>query len=171
MNIVRQGSGGNVIKRRKTHADFYLRKERFAHAIREYEALIEQVDESEHEFLGSVYHNMGIAYARQFLFEQAEEAFPQCVSCVTVTEGISTAMRQQNDASAGARIYPEISSMINYSDDTLRLEEEMRVAVAEWEQSDEFAEFKNMMGTGYRGIPRVGRKASCGVQGRLPQVR
>jgi hypothetical protein len=38
--------------------------------------------------------------------------------------------------------------MINYSDDTLRLEEEMRVAVAEWEQSDEFAEFKNMMGNG-----------------------
>ncbi|MBQ6638955.1 MAG: hypothetical protein IJH82_09955, partial [Lachnospiraceae bacterium] len=73
LEIVRQGSGGNVIKRRKTHADFYLRKERFAHAIREYEALIDQVDESQRGFLAGVYHNMGIALARQFLFERAEE--------------------------------------------------------------------------------------------------
>ena len=148
MDIVRQGSGGNVIKRRKTHADFYLRKERFAHAIREYEALIEQVDESEHEFLGSVYHNMGIAYARQFLFEQAAASFRNAY----LADGDG---RHFFCFAAAKRLYlpereyiQEISSMINYSDDTLRLEEEMRVAVAEWEQSDEFAEFKKMMGNG-----------------------
>ncbi len=148
MEIVRQGSGGNIIKRRKTHADFYLRKERFAHAIREYEALIEQVDESEHAFLGSVYHNMGIAFARQFLFEQAACAFRNAY----LADGDG---KHFYCYAASMRMYlPEreyiqqISTMYDHSDDTLRLEEDMKVAVAEWEASDECAEYITAMQRG-----------------------
>ena len=148
LDIVRQGSGTNVIRRRKTHADFYLRKDRFAHAIREYEALIEQVDESEHEFLGSVYHNMGIAFARQFLFEQAASSFRNAY----LADGngghfycYAAAMRMY----LPEREYiQQISTIYDHSEDTLRLEEDMRVAVAEWEQSDEFMQFVDAMKNG-----------------------
>jgi len=148
LEIVRQGSGGNVIRRRKTHADFYLRKERYAHAIREYDALIEQVDESEREFLGGVYYNRGIALARQFLFAQAEESFRNAYLLDSKKEyfyGYAAAMRMR----LPEREYiQQISSMLDMSDDTLKLEEDMKVFEAEWKESDEHAEFESVIGDG-----------------------
>ncbi len=148
LEIVRQGSGGNVIRRRKTHADFYLRKERYAHAIREYDALIEQVDESEREFLGGVYYNRGIALARQFLFAQAEESFRNAYLLDPKKEyfyGYAAAMRMR----LPERDYiAQISSMLDKAEDTIKLEEDMKVFEAEWKESDEHAEFETAIGDG-----------------------
>ena len=148
LEIIRQGSGTNVIRRRKIHADFYLRKERFAHAIREYEALIEQVDESEKDFLGSVYHNRGIALARQFLFEQAADSFRNAYLLDGKKEhfyGYAAAKRMY----LPEREYiQQISSLYDYSEESIRLEEDMRVFAAEWEQSDECRSFHEVMDDG-----------------------
>lgn len=148
LDIVRQGSGGNVIKRRKSHADFYLRKERFDHAIREYEALIEQVDPAEREFLAGVYHNLGVAFARQFLFEQSAEAFRNAF----LLDGKSI---HYYCYAAAMRMYlpdreyiQQISSGYDHSEETLKLEEDMRVLQEEWVQSDEYLEFSDNMKDG-----------------------
>ena len=141
LEIVRQGSGGNVIKRRKTHADFYLRKERFAHAIREYEALIDQVDESQRGFLAGVYHNMGIALARQFLFERAEEAFRNAYLLDGDKEHFYCYAAAKRLRLPEREYIQEISTTLDGTEDTLKLEEDIKVAEAEWEQSDEFRNF------------------------------
>ncbi|MBR3039898.1 MAG: hypothetical protein IKI20_04500 [Lachnospiraceae bacterium] len=140
LEIVRQGTGGNVIKRRKTHADFYLRKERYAHAIKEYEALIDQVSESERDFLGGVYHNLGIAFARQFLFEQAEEAFRNAYLLDGKKEHFFSYAAAKRMHLSESEYVRQISNMIDMGDDTLRLEEEMKIIEAEWLESDECKE-------------------------------
>jgi len=141
LEIVRQGSGSNVIRRRKTHADFYLRKERYAHAIKEYETLIEQVDESEKAFLGSVYHNLGIAYARQFLFEQAEEAFRNAYLYDGKDEHFYCFAAAKRMRLPEREYIREISEILDRGQDTLKLEEDMKIYSAEWEQSDEYIAF------------------------------
>ena len=139
--IVRQGGSTNIIKRRKTHADFYLRKERYDHAIKEYEALIDQVDESEKEFLGGVYHNLGIALARQFLFERAEEAFRNAYLLDGKKEHFYCYAAAKRLRLPEREYIQEISTTLDGTEDTLKLEEDIKVAEAEWEQSDEFRNF------------------------------
>ena len=148
LEIVHQSGSSNIIKRRKTHADFYLRKERFAHAIREYEALIEQVDEREKEFLGSVYHNLGIALARQFLFERAEESFRNAYLLDGKKEHFYCYAAAKRLYLPEREYIQQISSFLDMGEDTLKLEEDMKVVDAEWLQSDECMEIENVLSGG-----------------------
>ncbi len=73
--IIRDMVSSDIYHRRKSHADFFLKKERYMPAIKEYEQLIETVDEEEKFFLAELYHSLGIAKARLFIFNEAVDAF------------------------------------------------------------------------------------------------
>ena len=148
LEIVRQGGSTNIIKRRKTHADFYLRKERYDHAIKEYEALIDQVDESEKEFLGGVYHNLGIALARQFLFERAEEAFRNAYLLDGKKEHFYCYAAAKRLYLPEGEYIRQISSVLDMGADTLQLEEDMKTINAAWPETDEAKEINEVLDAG-----------------------
>ena len=61
----------------KTVGDRMLENRRYEKAIREYRNILSmrQRDSQSAEFLAQVYHNMGIAYAQLFLYDQAAKCF------------------------------------------------------------------------------------------------
>lgn len=73
INAVRDCSGRSVGERKKTRADYYLENGKYELAIKEYELLLkEREDCTETAFEGGIYHGMGVAFAKMFLFEQAD---------------------------------------------------------------------------------------------------
>ncbi len=65
-------------ERQKLRADRMLANGRLEAAILEYRRLLSRERGKENqELLGAVCHNMGVAYARLFLFQEAAEAFQQ----------------------------------------------------------------------------------------------
>ncbi len=62
---------------RKIRADHLLEKEKYLNSIYEYKRLLDSEDKtkSNHIMLGSIWHNLGTAYARLFLFEEAKQCY------------------------------------------------------------------------------------------------
>ena len=69
----------SVCERIKTRGDTYLENSCFYSAIRNYEKILDSpVDTTlPAYFYAKVYHNMGVAYARLFIYDQAESYFNQ----------------------------------------------------------------------------------------------
>lgn len=73
INAVRDCSGQSVGERKKTRADYYLENGKYELAIKEYELLLKEREEcTETAFEGGLYHGMGVAFAKMFLFKQAD---------------------------------------------------------------------------------------------------
>ena len=73
VNAVHECSGRSVGERKKTRADYYLENGKYELAIKEYELLLkEREDCTQTAFEGSIYYGMGVAFAKMFLFEQAD---------------------------------------------------------------------------------------------------
>lgn len=73
INAVHDCSGRSVGERKKTRADYYLENGKYELAIKEYELLLKEREEcTQTAFEGSIYHGMGVAFAKMFLFEQAD---------------------------------------------------------------------------------------------------
>ena len=68
-----------MCERLKTRGDTYLENSCFYSAIRNYEKILDSpVDTTlPAYFYAKVYHNMGVAYARLFIYDQAESYFNQ----------------------------------------------------------------------------------------------
>lgn len=63
-------------ERKKLRADRMLANGRFGAAILEYQRLLlKEREKGNQELLGAICHNMGVAYAKLFLFQEAAEAF------------------------------------------------------------------------------------------------
>ncbi len=62
-------------KRLKLLGDTCMEKRLYAQALRKYEEILayRRKEACEEEFIGRVYHNMGIAYAKMLLYKEAEE--------------------------------------------------------------------------------------------------
>lgn len=67
----------NVYERLKARADAFLENKRYYSAIRNYSAIIEGKPDTSLSglFYAQVYHNMGVAHARMFLYTQAASYF------------------------------------------------------------------------------------------------
>ena len=73
LSAVRDCSGRSVGERKKTRADYYLESGKYELAIKEYELLLKEREDCAVTFFeGTIYHGMGIAFAKMFLFEQAD---------------------------------------------------------------------------------------------------
>lgn len=63
------------LERMKYTADSCLRKKRYMHALKRYEAILadKETEPCEEGFLGRVYHNIGVVYANMLFYKEAEE--------------------------------------------------------------------------------------------------
>lgn len=73
LSAVRDCFGRSVGERKKTRADYYLESKKYELALKEYELLLrEHEDQVDTPFHGDIYYGMGLAFAKMFLFEQAD---------------------------------------------------------------------------------------------------
>ena len=75
IKVIKDEEGSSEFDKRKARGDFFLTKERYEYAIREYEVLLSTLDNEESERVACIYHNLGVAKSRLFLFEQAADDF------------------------------------------------------------------------------------------------
>lgn len=75
--LFRSMDGKTVLECRKVKGDQYLKQEKYALAAAEYRRLLKPENRMRmtDELRGFLYHNLGVAYARMFLFPEAAECF------------------------------------------------------------------------------------------------
>lgn len=75
--IIEKMKGKNSMERRKMKADYYLAKKRYRYAACGYLELLqpEFLQQMTEELQGHIMHNLGVVYARLFLFQEAARMF------------------------------------------------------------------------------------------------
>lgn len=75
-------------ERSRLKADDYVRNRQYYKAVREYERLLEQPEAEEPKMAAKLYHNMGVACSRMFLFREAASHFLQAFLTVPAKESM-----------------------------------------------------------------------------------
>ncbi len=141
VTVIKEGEGSSEFDKRKARGDFFLNKERYEYAIREYETLLSGLNDEESERVASIYHNMGVAKARLFLFEQAAEDFLRAYDCdedpIHYYSYIATLRFTLTD-----REYIKmIGDDAKMSEVTLKLEADLKKAKNDFFESREYKDF------------------------------
>lgn len=85
-SIMREGSSLSVEERRKMRADSYCKRQKYRAALDEYADLLANVPAEDVKMRAKLHHNMGVAYAGLFLYEQAAQAFRNAFEIYPNTE-------------------------------------------------------------------------------------
>lgn len=73
--VIKGNAGLNSYEKQKAKADYMLQNKRYILALERYHELLLRLPEEEKELRGRVLHNMGVIYAKLFMFEHAQENF------------------------------------------------------------------------------------------------
>lgn len=76
-NLVQSMDGKTVLECRKVQADQYLKNGKYVLAASCYQRILkpENLERVTDELRGRLYHNLGVCYARMFLFQEASQCF------------------------------------------------------------------------------------------------
>jgi tetratricopeptide (TPR) repeat protein len=75
--LVRVSADVSLVEKQKARADYFLESRRYVLAMQEYRNLLQDGDALAPDFSGKIYHNLGTAQAKLFLFEKAAASFEQ----------------------------------------------------------------------------------------------
>lgn len=134
---LKSNSGLNNLERKKRQADYLLRNERFETAIEEYEGLLNLLPDVESAMKIGIYHNMGYAYARLFMFDVAAKFLRRSFDMSKDPEvalQFLMAMRMYLSENKYLNFIAEHQEFKEYS---LELEKKMNVVLGEFEGSQE----------------------------------
>ena len=67
----------SLVEKQKARSDYFLESRRYVLAMQEYRNLLQDGDALAPDFSGKIYHNLGTAQAKLFLFEKAAASFEQ----------------------------------------------------------------------------------------------
>lgn len=135
--VIRNSAGLNPYERLKTKADYMLQNNRYMLALNRYDELLSGLPSGERELRGKVLHNRGVANAKLFLFERAQEDFLSAYEMNGSTESLKlflTARRMQDKESdylAFLAEHPE------WHDISLKVERMVEQAAGAYEMTDE----------------------------------
>ncbi|MBO4776141.1 MAG: hypothetical protein J5515_05960 [Lachnospiraceae bacterium] len=143
LKVIKESEGSSEFDKRKARGDFFLTKERYSYAIREYEFLLSTLNDEESERVAAVYHNLGVAKSRLFLFEQAADDFLRAYDCdedpVHYYAYIATLRFTLTDREY-VRMIGDDSKMREV---TLKLEADIEKAKKDFLESPEYIDFLN----------------------------
>lgn len=142
IKVMEDGEGSSEFDKRKARGDFFLSKERYAYAIREYEALLALVPDEESDRVATIYHNMGVAKARMYLFEQAAEDFLRAYDCDDDEVHYYAYMATLRFTLTDTEYVKKIGDDARMSNVTLKLEADLEEAKKEFLESSEYLDFK-----------------------------
>lgn len=147
---VRECAGRSVGERKKNRADYYLENHKYELAIKEYELLLResQVEYGGNTynvpFYGDVYFGMGMAFAKMFLFRQADYYFEKSYN-ILKDENVAFHML------AAKRLYMSEQEYICYIADypeffgaSQDLEEKLNESEKMWQVSEKKKQLKDL---------------------------
>lgn len=143
LRVMKEGEGSSEFDKRKARGDFFLGKERYAYAIREYEALVASEKDDESERIASVYHNMGVAKARMFLFDQAGDDFLRAYDCDDNEEHYYAYIATLRFSLTDMEYVKKIGTDSSMSAVTLKLESDLENAKNSFKESPDYKEYMN----------------------------
>lgn len=73
--LINNSSSLNLLEKKKTRADYFVKQGKIIRALEEYEQLIEEIAQSDDLLLSRVLHNIGVLYADMFEFGRAAAFF------------------------------------------------------------------------------------------------
>ena len=132
-------------QRLRMRGDYLLKNNKNSVALQTYEDLIERLDlQKEKEAAGAVFHNMGVIYARMFLFEEAAVYFNKAYETDGKREHmvayLSTFRIRMSDESYLRRI----REFGNEFEATSLLENRLEQALSEYKNSDDYLRIKGI---------------------------
>lgn len=75
LNSIAESETLDVFQKRKSNADYFVRKKKFFRAMLEYRRLLEETERTELVFRSEIIHNMGVIYANMLHFKEALNCF------------------------------------------------------------------------------------------------
>ena len=141
LKVMKDEEGSSEFDKRKARGDFFLTKERYSYAIREYETLLSGLDNEESDRVAKVYHNMGVAKARLFLFEQASEDFLRAYDCDEDPEHYYAYIATLRFTLTDREYVKQIGDDLKMRQITLKLEEDIDEAKKRFLESPEYLDF------------------------------
>ena len=78
---LQNGTNLSIYEKKKVRADYFAENGKYVLSLRSYDALLEELPESETVLRAKIYHNKGTAYARIFRFAEAAESFKLAFDC------------------------------------------------------------------------------------------
>lgn len=132
--LLRDGSRLSVPERKKMRADAYCKRQRYALALAEYEEVLSICDEQDVKLHAKLYHNMGVAHAGMFYYEQAAKCFKQAFHIYPNTESYVQLLTALKLCSSQEEYLSYLSQHPESYEDSLEVESRLKMAESEWER-------------------------------------
>ena len=126
-------------EKKKKRGDFLMQNCKYAKALLEYEWLLSDLPEQEKNLRGDILHNMGVALAGLFLFEEAAERFLEAYRCRPETAYYRSYLAAKRMLYDDKEYISFVAEYPDAYDISLKLEQEVDRILEDWERSDEFA--------------------------------
>lgn len=134
---IKSNEGLNPCERGKAKADHMLQNRKFFMALKLYHSLLAQIPETDAKLRGSIYHNMGVACAKMFMFRQAAEWFMQAYEADREPESLESYLAAIRMRCEDKEYITYIADHPEYHDASLRVERKMEQASGQFEGTDE----------------------------------
>lgn len=134
---VKSNEGLNPYERKKAKADYMLQNRKYFMALKQYYSLLEQMPETDKILRGAVLHNMGVACAGMFMFEQAAGWFMQAYGQDRNEESLEMYLMSLRMHYEDKEYITFIADHPEYHDVSLRVERQMEQASGQFEGTDE----------------------------------
>lgn len=134
---IKSNEGLNPCKRGKAKADHMLQNRKFFMALKLYHSLLAQIPETDAKLRGSIYHNMGVACAKMFMFRQAAEWFMQAYEADREPESLESYLAAIRMRCEDKEYITYIADHPEYHDVSLQVERKMEQASGQFEGTDE----------------------------------
>lgn len=134
---IRGNEGRSPQERQKSKADYMLQNGRYYGALKQYYALISRGTEMDKTLSAQVLHNMGVAYARLFMFRQAAERFLQAYETDGAKESLSLYLTSVRLYSEDKDYIAFIAEHPEYHNASLQVERRIEQAGGQFEATDE----------------------------------
>lgn len=135
--IIRNNEDLSPWERQKAKADYMLLHGRFYGALKQYHSLLTQVPETNRPLRSQVLHNMGVAYAKLFMFRQAADRFLQAYEADGVEDSLALYLASVRFYSQDKEYISFIADHPEYHNASLRVERRMEQAAGQFEATDE----------------------------------
>lgn len=135
--IIRNNEDLSPSERQKSKADYMLLNGRLYGALKQYHALLMQIPETNRTLLSQVMHNMGVAYAKLFMFRQAADRFKQAYETDSTEDSLALYLTCVRLYSQDKEYVSFIADHPEYHNASLRVERRMEQATGQFEATDE----------------------------------
>ena len=131
--FLKQNENLPEIEKKTLYADYLLQNQKYTAAIKEYQILCEMAEDAER--LGSICHNMGVAYAGLFLFEEAAIYFEKAYEAAGYIESYRQYLAAKRMQLSEQEYILFIAERKEAYDTSLLLEKQIEQLQEQWKES------------------------------------